>query len=307
MPGYWFLYNMYALDRNESKYSGRDKRIDKTQQIEYDVLAPDTVNEMFDALKLMKQFTAKAYAKINKKNIPDTPAGSAELLKTGESILEKNTIAKLEILAEGFENSNRKVQLIKVPEAYKLFKELISYYGITQLIDFIEHRNIQSWKKLLQSLPGTPSRTAWKNIGGQLMPEASVKTLIRNIRSAKINSWDEVHSFYNKKSSTYTAEKFQHAFASLLEVLKLKPKQFTKKIFFNLLQQAVITKEWIAKGIYDSRAKDYENPYRKMVYETQQEMEKVIGKLSANSFINQQQEETITFHKKVNKIVRLFE
>jgi hypothetical protein len=74
-----------------------------------------------------------------------------------------------------------------------------------------------------------------------------------------------------------------------------------------LLQQAVATKDWIAKGIYESRAKDYQNPYRKMVFETQQEMEKVIGKLSDNSFINQQKEETAAFHKKVNNITRFLE
>ena len=56
MPGYWFMYNMYAMARNAGKYVGRDNRPDKTQEIEYDFLAPDSVNEMFDALLLMKQF-----------------------------------------------------------------------------------------------------------------------------------------------------------------------------------------------------------------------------------------------------------
>ena len=36
MPAYWFMYNMYALARNAWKYIRRDKRIDKTQLIEYD-------------------------------------------------------------------------------------------------------------------------------------------------------------------------------------------------------------------------------------------------------------------------------
>lgn len=303
MPGYWFMYNMYALARNEGKYLSRDKRINKTQHIEYDVFAPDSVNEMFDALQLLKQFTAKAYAAKYKKTI-----ATKDLLKTGESLFEKNTkeLISLEILADGFENSDRKVELIKVPQAYKLFKEMVIYYGVTQLISFIEQRNISSWQKLLQALPAKPVRTQWKNIGGQLIPETAVKTLIKNIRSEKINGWDEIHDFYNKKSATYTTDKFQHAFASLLEILKLSSKQFTKKLFIKLLQDAIITKEWISKGIYTSRAKDYENPFRKMVYETEQEMEKVIGKLSDNSFINQQNKETIDFTNKVNSIIQLF-
>ena len=50
MPGYWFLYNMYALARNSGKYETRDKRAFKNQYLEYDYLAPDSINEIFDAL-----------------------------------------------------------------------------------------------------------------------------------------------------------------------------------------------------------------------------------------------------------------
>ncbi len=42
MPGYWFMYNMYALARNAGKYASRDKRTDKSIEYEYDFLAPDT-------------------------------------------------------------------------------------------------------------------------------------------------------------------------------------------------------------------------------------------------------------------------
>ncbi|HEY6062912.1 MAG TPA: DUF4954 domain-containing protein, partial [Chitinophagaceae bacterium] len=303
MPGYWFLYNMYALARNAGKYEGRDKRTDKTQVIEYDFLAPDSVNELFNGLQLVKQFTAKAWALKNKKII----AGK-DLIKAGETLLETNPaeVSKLEILAEGFENSERKSELIRVPEAYRLFKELIVYYGISELIRFIEQKNISSWQKLLQALPGKPVRNQWKNIGGQLMPEADLHTLIRNIRSGKINSWDEVHLFYNDKSARYPADKFRHAFASLLEILKLSPSKFSKKIFRDLLQQAAGTREWMVQGIYESRAKDYSNPFRKMVYETEKEMEKVIGALKDNSFIKEQQAAAKIFSKKINDLVLQF-
>jgi hypothetical protein len=303
MPGYWFMHNMYALARNAGKYEGRDKRTDKTQVIEYDFLAPDSVNELFDGLQLMKQFTAKAYAAKNKKTIAEKG-----LLNTVETLLETDPAeaAKLEILADGFECSNRKTELVKVSEAYRLFKELIIYYGVTELIRFIEQKNISSWQKLLQALPGKPVRNTWRNIGGQLMPETDVLTLTRNIRSGKINSWDEVHSFYNKKSAAYHHEKFRHAFASLMEVLKLSPSRFSKKFFLDLLQQAVTTKEWMVKGIYDSRAKDYNNPFRKMVYETEKEMEKVTGVLKDNNFIKEQRAALEIYREKANAILQQF-
>ena len=299
MPAYWFLYNMYALARNADKYPARDMRTDKTQELEYNFLAPDSVNEIFDALRLMKLFTAKTYAEKNKKQVADK-----DLLKTGESLLENNIaeVIKLEILAEGFENSRRKVQLVKVPEACGIFKEMVVYYAVMQLMQFIEKHNISSWQKLIHSLPGNPLRNKWKNIGGQLMPEASVNTLIRSIRSGKINSWDEVHEYYRKKSGQYPDEKFRHAFASLLEVLHLSPKRFNRKVFNQILQQALITKEWMVKGIYDSRAKDYQNPYRQMLYDTQKEMDQVIGKLSDNIFISEQKNELEQFRIRINEV-----
>ncbi|MBK7560089.1 MAG: DUF4954 family protein [Chitinophagaceae bacterium] len=303
MPGYWFMYNMYALSRNAGKYVSRDKRVDKSQELEFDFLAPDSINEIFDALRILKLCTAKAFARKNQKVIAEK-----DLIPNGESLLENNNpeTALLEILADGFENSQRKVQLVKVPEAYMLYKELIRYYGVTQLIAFIGQRSISSWQKLLKSLPKKPVRNNWKNIGGQLVPETSVSTLIRNIRSGKINSWDEIHEFYNRKSHVYAAEKFQHAFASLLEVLKLSPRKFTRKIFYSLLEQTVITKEWMVKNIYQSRAKDYENPFRKMVYDNQPEMDKVMGSLADNDFIKQQQEELAAFRSQVTHILNTF-
>jgi carbonic anhydrase/acetyltransferase-like protein (isoleucine patch superfamily) len=303
MPGYWFMYNMYALARNAGKYAGRDKRMDKTQMLEYDFLAPDSVNELFDGLKLMKEAAAKAWAIKNKKHLKEK-----DLLKTGELLLSKNIPGAdgLEILAEGFENSRRKVELIKVPEAYRLFNELIVYYGISELVLFIDQKNISSWQQLLKALPAKPMRNTWKNIGGQLMPESAVKSLLGNIRTGKTGSWDEAHSYYRQKSESYHTDKFRHAFASLLEVLKLTPAKFSKKLFLQLLQQAGATKEWMVRGIYESRAKDYSNPFRQMVYETEKEMEKVIGALKDNSFIKEQQASLSVFREKVNTIKQQF-
>lgn len=301
LPGYWFMYNMYALARNEDKYKARDKRTDKSLIVEYDFLAPDSVNEMFDGMELMKKFTATAYETKYKKILQ-----AKEFLKTGEQLLENNEAANLEILAYGFENSKRKTELIKVPEAYRLFKDLIVYYGISELIRFIEQRKITSWQNLLKVLPSKPVRTVWINNGGQLMPEEAVKALVRNIRSGKISNWDEVHDHYLEKSAKYHTEKFRHAFASLLEVLQIPLSRFTKKLFISLLQQALQTREWIIKGIYDSRAKDYSNPFRKMVYDTEKEMEKVIGTLGENSFIKEQEAAAKIFSDKVNNLLKQF-
>lgn len=301
MPGYWFMYNMYALSRNSGKYESRDKRTFKNQLLEYDFLAPDSVNEMFDALQLMKKAVGESQQKKLGKIISDE-----QILKLGSTLLEQNTnLDDHEILITGLENTTRKVQLIKVAEAYRLFKELIVYYGITQLLSFIEKENIDSFDKLVKSM-GKPDRSEWTNIGGQLIPKQAMDTLIRDIHSGKINSWDDVHAFYKEHSEQYHTDKRQHGFASMLELLQLTPATFSEKIFLQLLQQSIVTKEWMVKGIYESRAKDYASPFRQMVYETEKEMEKVIGKLKENTFIQQQREELTEYKKRVAVLIKNF-
>jgi hypothetical protein len=301
MPGYWFMYNMYALARNAGKYASRDKRTDKSIEYEYDFLAPDTVNEMFDSLTFMKKAAGETFSAREGNHFTGDAA-----IRHGEKLLEENVIPdNAEILAKGMENTDRKIQLLKLPKAYRLFKELIAYYGVSQLVQFIQQKNISSFELLAAALR-KPTRNKWMNIGGQLIPEKWVKTLIKDIHTGKINNWDQVHAFYKDCSDQYASQKLQHAFASLMEIRKLSPEKFSKKVFHQLLREAVATKDWMTRNIYESRAKDYQSEYRKMVYDTEKEMEKVIGKLKDNTFISQQQEELKLFKKQVLGILKSF-
>lgn len=63
MPAYWWRYNMYALARNERKFKNRDKRIARGQNVEFDSLAPDTVEEIVKARNLLKGGTIKGMEK----------------------------------------------------------------------------------------------------------------------------------------------------------------------------------------------------------------------------------------------------
>ncbi|MFI5185514.1 MAG: DUF4954 family protein [Chitinophagales bacterium] len=303
MPAYWFMYNMYALARNTVKYADRDKRTEKIQLIEYDYLAPDSVNEIFDSLELLKKFTGIAFSKKNKRKLPDK-----EIYTTGEKLLEEKNkiVAELEILAEGFENSRRKTVLEKVLPAYGIFKELITYYGISQLVNFAMGHKINSWEEFRQMLPFRAKRDQWLNVGSQLFSQSSIDLLIKQIHSGKIKSWDDVHRYYQKNGEVYKDQKLQHSFASLLEINKLNAQKFDRKIFKALLDQALTTREWMTKAIYDSRAKDYHNDFRKMVYDTRGQMDKVLGKLEANSFIRQQEEDLRLFKRQINSLVKSF-
>ena len=300
MPGYWFMYNMYALARNAGKYIGRDKRTEKTQLIEYDFLAPDSINEIFSSLDLLKKYTGRAYFyKIKKK------ASEKEESREGMKLLdtENKLVDALEILADQVENSNRKVQLIKVRQAYKIFKEMIVYYGVSQIIEQIQNKKITNWEQLQKIISAKTKRNDWVNVGGQLIPASVLTDFLKNIQGNKVKGWDDIHRFYLDNSKQYEQQKLAHATSSLLEVTGGK---FDRKKFKQQLQDCVATKEWMVKNIFESRAKDYKNPFRQMVYNSRDEMNKVIGKFEENAFIAQQKEELQAFKKTIAQIIRDF-
>jgi hypothetical protein len=70
------------------------------------------------------------------------------------------------------------------------------------------------------------------------------------------------------------------------------------------LLQSIGTAEWITQGIFSSRKKDYLNPFRKMVYESQAEMDQVIGKLDDNSFIINQEKEFKKYQLQIRDLIQ---
>lgn len=55
MPAYWWLYNMYALDRCSRKFAARDRRRRALQPVEFSPLAPDTAEEILSAMALLRE------------------------------------------------------------------------------------------------------------------------------------------------------------------------------------------------------------------------------------------------------------
>lgn len=271
MPAYWFMYNMYALQRNAHKYVERDRRTEKIQLIEYDFLAPDTINEIFDAISLLSKLTKDSNG---------------------------------DYFAKNFENSQRPTQVVKVPQSIEIYKDLAIYYGIIQLLLQSKNEGCTNFEDLKKSIPTRIQRSKWQNIGGQLMTTSQVQKLKKDIKTNKIKSWNQLHEQYRKIGEEYSSEKIIHAYTSLLEVLQITSKQFTASVFKELLNKTVKIKEWMSKSIYESREKDYTNPFRKMVYDTKDEMNKVIGRIEDNSFIQQQLAEADMLKKQVRTVIR---
>ncbi len=300
MPAYWFMYNMYALARNAWKYTDRDSREEKIQMLEYDYLAPDSVNEMFESLRLLGLFTGKAW--FRKNNITNTNVDD-NIAKGKVLLLEKNAVInELEIIAEGFENSKRKTIVRRVQRSYDAYKEMILYYGLLHLIKWIEENDAPSTEKLIEELSSLSVRTHWLNVGGQLIPIEEVNVLKDAIKHKQINSWDELHNAYALQGEKYSSQKKQHALTSLLEVEAINASDTNAAQLNNWLDKAVEITASITNKISESRKKDYTNPFRKMIYDSQAEMNDVLGEFDKNSFVKQQQKEFEQFKKRVDKI-----
>jgi len=285
LPAYWFLYNMYALMRNNTKFLNRDRRSLKNQYFEYAVLAPDTVNEMFAALLEIEIAVGRAFA-------PGS-ANTEEYARRGREILADDSIDlhAHEITLEAVENSKRRVVLIKVREGYRIYKRMITYYGATQLKQYFENHTFAQFNEEYPVGKRSYQRELFEDVGGQLFRKRDLDTLLNDIRIGKVNDWDAVHHCYHRLSNDYPAHKLAHALASLLEINGMQRDELTREFVQQVIDESVQTKHWICDEIHKTRAKDYQNRFRQMVYENEAERDAVVGSLADNTFIQQQQAE----------------
>jgi hypothetical protein len=300
MPAYWFMYNMYALARNAYKYEDRDKRIYKHQILEYDFLAPDSISEILNAIRLLEKFTAVSLDQDLGKETAEE-----QLIASGRKILQSGDarLKEAKIYAYGLENNRRPTLITKAADAYRIYRELIVYYFVKQMIDNLPGEELNGVEELLSRLKGKTTLTEWHNIGGQLIPEGSLNTLLKEIKNNNINTWDQVHKFYREAGEVYQQQKLEHAYATVIAMLDIAEEDFTHGEFIKLVEQALATREWMVKGIYNSRAKDYSNRFRTMVYDSPEEMDEVLGKLADNPFLKQQEEEHHQFKKNIEKLL----
>ena len=101
MPAYWWMYNMYAMDRNSKKFAKRDKRVVKAQNIEFDNLAPDTAEEMLHGMELLRGW------------------------------MKASTDGT--VYADGMEKGKRRTVILKAKEGLKAYEDMLVFYAMKNL------------------------------------------------------------------------------------------------------------------------------------------------------------------------------
>ena len=303
MPAYWWMYNMYAIARNTSKYLSRDKRRRKIQNIEFETLAPDTMEETIEARKLLEVWVAKAYLR-SKGEDPDTHE-YYDLRALGKQLLdhEPATVDALEVFGEQMEKGHRKVRILKPRKAYHAYGDMITYYAVNTILHYLETHPGESIHTLSDQMKGKRLRK-WINLGGQTMPQENVDQLRADINNGVLNSWDEIHHRYDELWTRYQIEKTRHAYFSLMFLYKDETDVLTEAMWKETLLHAIEIQRFICDQVYESRKKDYDNPFRNATYRNEAEKIAVIGKIDEVSFVKQIRKETESFIERVNNLLK---
>lgn len=296
VPGYWFLYNAYALMRNTDKFAARDNRKLKNQYFEYDVLAPDTVNEMFVGMELIEKAVGKSM--YSSEQLSD-----AEAQERGRALLSREEKPELgEIFIEGVECSKRPVVIAKAYEAYHVYRRMIAYYAGTEIFKALSSMPFEEFALLLDQWKDG-SRATFDNVGGQLVDTEALNSILERLKVGEIDSWEEIHAWYHEASAAYPMARLQHAVVSYLELMGgVAVLGDEVDWLLLLLQETLKTKKWLYQQIAGSREKDYTNPFRKMVYASEQEMDIVVGSLKDNAFINKQAQECAAMEEELSRL-----
>ena len=291
---------MYAIARNTSKYQSRDKRKRKIQNIEFETLAPDTIEETIEARKLLEVWVAQAY--LRSKGEDPSKYEYYDLRDCGKNLLynEPETVKTLEVLGEGIEKGNRKVVVDKALKAYHAYGDMITYYAVKTILQYLEEHPDKDMETIVNHMRGKRLRK-WINLGGQTMPEEYVDQLRADIREGKLNSWDEIHHHYNELWKDYQHEKLHHAYFALMFLYKDDADVMTEEMWRENLDKAVLIQRYICDQVYISRKKDYDNEIRSATFRNEAEKIAVVGRIEDVSFVKQIRKETKEFEDLVNK------
>jgi hypothetical protein len=291
LPAYFWMYNLYALERNSWKAFNRDKRKVRLQQIEMNYLAPDTAEEILSALEQMEGWMKAAG--INSADIK--PADMKNTGRNGDADEDPEyaytSQSDEEIPAPGLERHNRGAVLLRPRRAYLAYREMLYFYAMKTVTAYLESRPELSFGNFLKEVSGPDRVREWVNLGGQVVPVFRLDGLRGDIRGKKLNDWQSIHEAYGEFAGRYPLDTARHAWAVLNIVSDCKnAEDFGKELAVIVEIQRKVTGE-----VYLSRTKDFHDPFRSVTYRNEEEMNEVAGKPESNFFVKLSRENLANF------------
>ncbi|MDR1256808.1 MAG: DUF4954 family protein [Spirochaetaceae bacterium] len=253
MPAYWWMYNMYALERNSWKTRTRDKRVFAEQHIETDYLAPDTAAEIIEALAWL-----------------ESRAGSID------------ADDRLTAPCRLFERSGLPVIVVKARQGMAAYRDMLVYYAVKTLTGHFRAADGPGFRAFNAAYPDDVS-LKWENLGGQLVPSGKAARLREAIGSGALTSWQQVHGEYRRLLSEYPLDRALNA----LQVLRFLHggKPVTGQAWNAFLDEAARIRHYIDGQVYATKLKDYADPFRLVTYSDTAERDAVLGKIEDNPLV----------------------
>lgn len=309
VPAYWWTSNMYALMRNEAKFIDRDKRSDKRLHLEYSPFAPDTAREILRARSQVKAWIEQAEKERGSFVGANGHAGAGA---DPESL-------PFEVFATGVEHSDRSCIVSKPLKALRAYGEMLLYFAGTQVARIAEEiladggerispRGIDLYRRLKERLESDPlvrGDIAWENLGGMLVAEPRLEALLSRIEAGAFGTWEDLHAEYGLLSDLYAEDEARYAWWILGELEREgegcfaaagpaagRPAEGPSSVegptaaglaaAFRALGE--LTK-MIERTVFESRAKDWDNKFRKSTFRSEAEMLAVLGTPGGNGSI----------------------
>lgn len=289
IPAFWWLYNMYALSRNNWKFQNRDKRITKVQNIEFETYAPDSMEEVILGRKLLEIWTAKAWYRKNGTDIEGLD--DKRLRAKGAELLEGDAkvVGDLEIFGENVEKSRRPVRILKVYEAYHGYGDMLVHYAMSNVLRYLNEHPNESLADISAQFK-TRRHREWMNLGGQLMMTSDVERLRTDIREGRLNSWNDIHKRYGEIWKRYPHDKLRHAYLALGYMMRNC--DITSEEWKKAIDDEIRIQKYMCEQVYLSRKKDYDSDFRKATYRNEEEMLAAVGTIEDNAFVKLTRVET---------------
>ncbi|MDR0444305.1 MAG: DUF4954 family protein [Treponema sp.] len=282
MPAYFWMHNLYALERNSWKAHERDMRKIKNQQFETDYLAPDTAEEIITALSLLNGWLGEA-------------GYSVEDLTGSKWSMDIRIIP-----CRGLESGKRNEVIIKPLKAVAAYRQMLRYYAVKTIAAFFDSRSDLDFQGLSDMLSAPERISEWVNAGGQIVPAFRVDELRREIGEGKYKNWNEIHRVYDLWNEAYPLDKSRHAWAVLA---LLRNNETVDAVSFKKELGAVLeTRHWIDSQIHETRAKDFRSSFKKATFRNQAEMEQVLGKAGDSAFIHIARRESGIFKEMIERV-----
>jgi hypothetical protein len=256
------------------------------------------MEEVITAMGLLERWTGQAAWRASQDD-PALASGN-ELSEKGRQLLngDEGAFEGLEVLGEHLEHSKRRVVILKPYKAYQAYRDMLLYYAMVNLLAYFRKDGHASYAQLCSDLSGNRVKE-WINMGGQLVQQQDLDEIRMEIGSGKLGNWKAIHLQYDALWEKYSLDKQKHAFAVLSLLSDGIPSGEQWKTY---LDSTIRIQQYIADQVYQSRKKDYENPFRKATFRNEAEMKATIGTVDDNSFILQVRRETEDLRKFVEEI-----